>query len=125
VTVGNNGVFRGRSGADPCTGLGTPIAANLEERIQPATMHASTIRELVAENAQLRASVAQTRQGSFAGCQQAVTTRAHPTALLTPRAATPPFVCVPTIGGKFQRMYWSDAEQAYTIPGEIVDGSQC
>jgi kumamolisin len=58
VTVGNNGVFRGRSGADPCTGLGTPIAANLEERIQPATIHASTIRELVAENAQLREAIA-------------------------------------------------------------------
>jgi hypothetical protein len=58
VTVGNNGVFRGRSGADPCTGLGTPIAANLEERIKPATIHASTIRELSAENAQLRALIA-------------------------------------------------------------------
>ena len=97
----------------------------LEERIQPAAIHASRMRELLAENAQLRATVAQTRQGSCAGRQQAVTTRAHPAALLTPRAATPPFVCVPTIGGKFQKMYWSDAEQAYTIPGEIVDGSQC
>jgi kumamolisin len=71
VTVGNNGVFRGRSGADPCTGLGTPIAANLEERIQPATMHASTIRELSAENAQLRANVAQTLRSSCPGCHEA------------------------------------------------------
>ncbi len=35
ITHGNNGAFRGRTGADPCTGLGSPIAASLEERIPP------------------------------------------------------------------------------------------
>jgi subtilase family serine protease len=58
VTHGNNGAFRGRTGADPCTGLGTPIGASLEERIQPAAIHASRIRDLIAENAQLRATIA-------------------------------------------------------------------
>jgi hypothetical protein len=56
ITHGNNGAFRGRTGADPCTGLGSPIGATLEERIQPATLYASRIRDLIAENAQLRAA---------------------------------------------------------------------
>jgi kumamolisin len=67
VVHGNNGAFRGRTGADPCTGLGTPIAANLEERIQPATIHASTMRGLLAENAQLRAVIAGIQLGAPAG----------------------------------------------------------
>jgi kumamolisin len=58
VTHGNNGAFRGRTGADPCTGLGTPIAANLEERLDPATIHAGKMRDLLAENTQLRALIA-------------------------------------------------------------------
>jgi hypothetical protein len=58
VTHGDNGAFRGRAGADPCTGLGSPIGEILEERIQPATTHASRIREVMAENAQLRALIA-------------------------------------------------------------------
>jgi hypothetical protein len=58
VIHGDNGAFRGRMGADPCTGLGSPLGEILEERIQPAAMQASTMRGLLAENAQLRAAVA-------------------------------------------------------------------
>ena len=59
VIHGDNGAFRGRMGADPCTGLGSPLGELLEERIQPAAIHASTMRGLIAENAQLQAQIAQ------------------------------------------------------------------
>lgn len=55
ITHGNNGAFRGRTGADPCTGLGSPIGASLKERLDPATIHASRVRGLIAENARLGA----------------------------------------------------------------------
>jgi hypothetical protein len=58
ITEGDNGAYRASSGPDPCTGLGSPIGAALEERIQPATIHASRLAELLAENAQLRATIA-------------------------------------------------------------------
>jgi kumamolisin len=61
ITHGNNGAFRGRTGADPCTGLGSPIGASLEERLDPATIHASRVRDVMAENARLRALVASLR----------------------------------------------------------------
>jgi kumamolisin len=64
VTHGNNGAFRGRTGADPCTGLGTPIGESLEERLDPATIHASKMRDLIAENAQLRAAIARIQLGT-------------------------------------------------------------
>ena len=54
IIHGDNGAFRGRMGADPCTGLGSPLGEILEERIQPAAIHASRVRGLLAENAQLR-----------------------------------------------------------------------
>jgi hypothetical protein len=92
VTHGNNGAFRGRTGADPCTGLGTPIAANLEERLDPATIHASRIRELIADNAQLRANVAQAQQRPCPCCHQAPV-YGRPAALLTPRVASAPYAC--------------------------------
>jgi hypothetical protein len=88
ITHGSNGAFRGRTGADPCTGLGSPIGASLEERIQPATIHASTMRNLLAENEQLRATVASLqiprRSGLVSGIEK-------PPALL-PRDITAPAV---------------------------------
>ena len=90
VTHGNNGAFRGRTGADPCTGLGTPIAANLEERIQPSTIHASTMRGLIAENAQLRAEIA----GLQANVSNSRLTRfTLPLGLITARDAAPAVTC--------------------------------
>ena len=86
ITHGDNGAFRARTGVDPCTGLGSPIGEILEERIQPAAIHASKMRALLAENAQLRASVAQAQQRSCPGCQQAAA-YGRPAALLVPRAA--------------------------------------
>jgi subtilase family serine protease len=56
ITRGDNGAFRARTGVDPCTGLGSPLGEILEERIQPAAIHASRVRTLLTENAQLRAS---------------------------------------------------------------------
>jgi subtilase family serine protease len=67
ITRGDNGAFRARTGVDPCTGLGTPIGASLEERLDPATIHASKMRELIAENAQLRATVASLQISRRAG----------------------------------------------------------
>jgi hypothetical protein len=58
ITEGNNGAYRAGSGPDPCTRLGSPIGAALEERVQPAAIHASRLTELLAENAQLRATIA-------------------------------------------------------------------
>jgi kumamolisin len=66
VIHGDNGAFRARMGADPCTGLGTPIGELLEERIQPAAIHASRVRGLIAENAQLRATIAGVEAGAGA-----------------------------------------------------------
>jgi hypothetical protein len=123
VKDGNNGAFRGRSGADPCTGLGSPIGESLEERIQPGAIHASTMRELIAENARLRANAAQALQSRCPSCQEAAA-YGGPAALFASRAAVAP-VCVPIAGGKFQKKYWNQAEQAYTIPSEIVDASEC
>jgi kumamolisin len=73
ITKAGNGAFRARTGPDPCTGLGSPIGERLEERIQPATLHASRLRALITENAQLRASVAHAQQRPCPGCQQAAT----------------------------------------------------
>jgi hypothetical protein len=58
VIHGDNGAFRGRMGADPCTGLGSPLGEILEERIKPAAIHASTMRGLISENIQLRTQIA-------------------------------------------------------------------
>ena len=64
VIHGDNGAFRARMGADPCTGLGSPIGEILEERIQPAAIQASRMRDLLAENAQLRATIARIQMGA-------------------------------------------------------------
>ena len=128
ITHGNNGAFRGRTGADPCTGLGSPIAASLEERIHPAAIHASRMRSLLTENAQLRASAAQARQSPCPWCQQAAA-QAHPA---TPLAFRPASAMRATGGdnvfpGKLYSGPWQENgvlyAQYYTtnlMPGPVV-----
>jgi subtilase family serine protease len=70
ITQGDNGAFRARTGVDPCTGLGSPLGELLEERIHPAALHASRVRTLLAENAQLWASAAQAQQRPCTGCSK-------------------------------------------------------
>jgi hypothetical protein len=124
VTVGNNGAFRGRSGADPCTGLGTPIAANLEERIQPATIHANTIRELVAENAQLRANVAQTLRSSCPNCQQGAA-HVRPASFPTPRVGSDPYYCVLSANGEWVKFPYDPTTGARTGPAIPAGPGEC
>ena len=93
ITRGDNGAFRARTGVDPCTGLGSPIGEILEERIQPAAIHASRVRTLLTENAQLRASAAQAQQRPCTGCQQAAAAYARPMAILAPRVASATYTC--------------------------------
>ena len=93
IIHGDNGAFRGRMGADPCTGLGSPLGEILEERIQPAAIHASRVRGLIAENAQLRASAAQAQQRPCTGCRQAAAAYARPMAILAPRVASATYTC--------------------------------
>jgi kumamolisin len=58
ITSGDNGTYRALVGPDPCTGLGSPIAANLEDRLDPVTVRAKRLRTLYIENERLRATVA-------------------------------------------------------------------
>ena len=62
VIHGDNGAFRGRMGADPCTGLRSPLGEILEERIQPAAIQARRVRALLAENACLHPLIAGKRE---------------------------------------------------------------
>jgi kumamolisin len=99
VTHGDNGAFRARTGVDPCTGLGSPIGEILEERIQPAAIHASRMRMLLAENAVLRTLIAGKReQASTHGGPHSVLRTANHAAGLAPMASTPiPMTPAPTI----------------------------
>jgi kumamolisin len=65
ITKGNNGVYRASAGPDPCTGLGSPIAASLEGRLDPVTLRARRLRTLYFENERLRATVAGLELQSF------------------------------------------------------------
>jgi kumamolisin len=58
VTRGNNGAYRASAGPDPCTGLGSPIAASLEDRLDPVTVRAKRLRTLYIENERFRATIA-------------------------------------------------------------------
>ena len=90
ITRGDNGAFRARTGVDPCTGLGSPIGEILEERIQPAAMHASGLRTLLAENAVLSTLVAGKRdQASAHGGPYSVLLTANHAPGLAPMASTP------------------------------------
>jgi len=111
ITKGGNGAFRASTGPDPCTGLGSPIGERLEERIQPAAMHASRVRMLLAENAQLRASAAQAQQGICPCCQQAAAygrpaALVASSAMVAPRASGPP-------GNYATTIYLADGPHVY------------
>jgi len=67
ITRGDNGAFRARTGVDPCTGLGSPLGEILKERIQPAAIHASRMRDLIAENSSLRTEIASLQVSPRAG----------------------------------------------------------
>ena len=89
VIHGDNGAFRARMGADPCTGLGSPIGEILEERIQPAAIQASRVRTLLAENAVLHTLIAGKReQASAHGGTHSVPRTANHAAGLAPMAST-------------------------------------
>jgi subtilase family serine protease len=60
ITVGDNGAFRAAVGPDPCTGIGSPIGTRLANLLStPPTSEARRLRELEAENAQLRKRIAE------------------------------------------------------------------
>jgi kumamolisin len=140
ITAGDNGAFRALVGPDPCTGLGSPIATQLAALFtQPSATPARQLIDANAKIAQLQGEIARLRAEQAGGH---VTGSAGPAALVAPStayrgispvraartasaASHPPFVCVPTLGGQFQKYYWNPAEQAYTIPGPIVDASEC
>jgi len=59
ITDGDNGAFRARVGPDPCTGLGSPIGSKIAKLFtQPAALHIRRLKEMEAENQQLRQLVA-------------------------------------------------------------------
>ena len=58
ITQGDNGNFRAGVGPDPCTGIGSPIGTKLANLFtSPVASHALRLKELEAENAQLRKRV--------------------------------------------------------------------
>jgi hypothetical protein len=59
ITQGDNGSFRARVGPDACTGLGSPVGTKLAHLLtHPAASGARKVRDLEAENEQLRATIA-------------------------------------------------------------------
>lgn len=59
ITQGDNGLFRARIGPDACTGLGSPIGTKLAQLLtHPAATGTRRLRDLEAENEQLRATIA-------------------------------------------------------------------
>lgn len=63
ITKGDNGAYRARSGPDPCTGLGSPIGKKLAQLLcHPAATPARRVRELMAENESLRATIARMQE---------------------------------------------------------------
>ncbi len=60
ITAGDNGAFRAGVGPDPCTGIGSPIGTKLASLfITRLTSHVGRLKELEAENAQLRKRIAE------------------------------------------------------------------
>jgi hypothetical protein len=58
ITQGDNGNFRAAVGPDPCTGIGSPIGTKLANLFtSPVASNALRLKELEAENAQLRKRV--------------------------------------------------------------------
>jgi kumamolisin len=71
ITEGGNGAFRASTGPDPCTGLGSPIGERLEALFtQTGATHARRMRELIAENARLRAAIAGMRAPAVGSVRQ-------------------------------------------------------
>jgi subtilase family serine protease len=59
ISQGDNGAFRARIGPDACTGLGSPIGMKLAELLtHPAANPMRRLRDLEAENEQLREQIA-------------------------------------------------------------------
>jgi kumamolisin len=59
ITQGDNGAYRARSGPDPCTGIGSPIGTQLADLLTHAAANPMRrVRELEAENEQLRETLA-------------------------------------------------------------------
>lgn len=59
ITQGDNGAFRARVGPDACTGLGSPIGTKLNALLtHPAANPMRRLRDLEAENEQLRETIA-------------------------------------------------------------------
>ena len=62
ISQGDNGAYRSQPGPDPCTGIGTPIGAKLAQLLsQPATSPLRRLKDLEAENARLRKTLAELR----------------------------------------------------------------
>jgi kumamolisin len=57
ITKGDNGAYRASAGPDPCTGLGSPIAAGLEDRLDPVTLRAKRLRTLYIENERMEVAL--------------------------------------------------------------------
>jgi kumamolisin len=112
IEGGDNGKFRALVGPDPCTGLGSPRATRLAQRVGSAEAALQRVRRQL---------------GSFATpclCQPSAPT--IPSLTLAPRVAPPPpFRCVPTTGGKFLKYYYDPTTGAYTGGPDIVDASAC
>jgi kumamolisin len=60
ITTGDNGAFRAKTGPDACTGLGSPIGTRLARLLaHPPAAPQARLRDLEAENARLRARIAE------------------------------------------------------------------
>ncbi len=60
ITQGDNGAFRAQPGPDPCSGIGSPIGAKLANLLMhPVASNARKLKDLAAENAQLRKIIAE------------------------------------------------------------------
>ena len=63
ITQGDNGTFRARIGPDACTGLGSPIGTKLAQLLtHPAASGTRRLKDLEAENEQLREQIARLTQ---------------------------------------------------------------
>jgi kumamolisin len=125
ITKGGNGAFRASSGPDPCTGLGSPIGERLEALLtQAGATHARKMRELIAENARLRASAAQVQQGICPCCQQAAA-YGRPAALLMPRVASAPYHCVLSSDGVWWKFPYDPVTGARIGPGVPAGPGEC
>ena len=60
ITTGDNGAYRAGPGPDPCTGIGSPIGTKLATLLMhPAASGARRLKDIEAENAQLRKALAE------------------------------------------------------------------